>query len=54
MTSFPGYLPSEASPRTNYNTYSSIDPRAASSDFLHKDVSYIFCTSLQVSIQVLN
>ncbi|KAH6831105.1 hypothetical protein C2S53_009300 [Perilla frutescens var. hirtella] len=34
---FPGYL-SETSTLTNFNTSSSIDPRTASSDFLHKDV----------------
>ncbi|KAL0447371.1 UNVERIFIED_CONTAM: RNA-binding protein 2 [Sesamum latifolium] len=36
--SFPGYLPSEASTLTNYNPYSSRDLRAASSDFLQKDI----------------
>ncbi|KAI3454162.1 hypothetical protein Pfo_010825 [Paulownia fortunei] len=36
--SFPGYLSSEASTLTNYNPYSSIDLRAASSDFLQKDI----------------
>ncbi|KAL0297198.1 UNVERIFIED_CONTAM: hypothetical protein Sradi_6771900 [Sesamum radiatum] len=36
--SFPGYLPSEVSTLTNYNPYSSRDLRAASSDFLQKDI----------------
>lgn len=34
---FPGYLSSET--MTNYNSYSSFDQRAGSSDFLRKDVS---------------
>ncbi|KAK4422204.1 RNA-binding protein 1 [Sesamum alatum] len=36
--SFPGYLSSEVSTLTNYNPYSSRDLRAASSDFLQKDI----------------
>ncbi|KAL8498931.1 hypothetical protein ACS0TY_022042 [Phlomoides rotata] len=35
---FPGYLSSETSTLTNYNSYSSFDLRAGSSDFLRKDL----------------
>ncbi|XP_057776190.1 RNA-binding protein 2-like [Salvia miltiorrhiza] len=38
QATFPGYLSSETSTLANYNTYSSVDPRTASSDFLHKDI----------------
>lgn len=52
---FPGYLSSETSTLTNYNSYSSFDPRAGSSDFLRKDVSifrliYICTGMIQVMI----
>ncbi|XP_057776209.1 RNA-binding protein 2-like isoform X2 [Salvia miltiorrhiza] len=38
QATFPGYLSSETSTLANYNAYSSVDPRTASSDFLHKDI----------------
>ncbi|KAL1557296.1 RNA-binding protein 2-like isoform X2 [Salvia divinorum] len=35
---FPGYLSPETSTLANLNAYSSVNPRTASTDFLHKDI----------------